>query len=88
MIIIKIFLSKTMFITIKRNFLKKNDMTSAKQFLFDFITNRGVKDILIIFIEIKNVNNCSICSFSYNFNKILFMSVILKRLKIRFMSSK
>ena len=54
-------------------------MTSAKQFLFDFVTNRGVKDILIMFIKIKNVNSCSIFSFSYNlneFNMISFMNII------------
>ena len=54
-------------------------MTSTEQFLFDFITNRDVKDVLIMFIKIKNVNNCSISSFSYNsneFNIISFMNVI------------
>ena len=44
-------------------------MTSTKQFLFDFIINRDVKDVLIMFIEIKNVNNYSIFSFSYNSNE-------------------
>ena len=88
MIIIKKLLSKTMFIIIKRNFLKKSDMTSTEQFLFDFITNRNVKDVLIMFIKIKNINNCSICSFSYNFDKILFMNMIFEMLKMRFMSLK
>ena len=78
MIIIEKFLSKTMFVIIERNFLKENGMASAKQFLLNFVTNRDVKNVLIMFIKIKNVNNCSICSFSYNFNKILFINVIFK----------
>ena len=54
-------------------------MTSAEQFLFDFITNRDVKDVLIMFIKIKNVNDCLIFSFSYNSNEsnmISFMNMI------------
>ena len=54
-------------------------MTSTKQFLFDFVTNRDVKGVLIIFIKIKNVNNCSIFLFSYNsneFDMIFFINVI------------
>ena len=69
-------------------------MTSAKQFLFDFVTNRDVKDVLIMFIEIKNINDCSIFLFSYNSNEsniISFMNVIFENvedeiceLKVRF----
>ena len=56
-------------------------MTSAKQFLFDFVTNRDMKDVLIMFSKIKNVNNCLKFSFSYNlneFNMIFFINVIVK----------
>ena len=56
-------------------------MTSAKQFLFDFVTNRNVKGVLIMFIKIKNINDCSISSFSYNSNEsdmIFFMNVIFE----------
>ena len=88
MIMIKKFSSKTMFVIIERNFLKENDITSAKQFLFDFITNRDVKGVLIMFIKIKNVNNCSIYSFSYNFNKKKFINVIFEMLKMKFINSK
>ena len=59
-------------------------MTSAKQFLFDFVTNRNVKNVLIMFIEIKNVNDCSIFSFSYNPNKsnmIFFINVIFENVE-------
>ena len=72
----------------ERNLLKKNDMASAKQFLFDFATNRDVKGVLIMFIKIKNVNDCSICSYSYNSDKIFFINVILEMLKMRFVNSK
>ena len=50
-----------------------------KQFLFDFVTNREMKNVLIMFIEVKNVNDCSIFSFSYNlneFNMIFFINMI------------
>ena len=56
-------------------------MTSAKQFLFDFVTNRDVKNVLIMFIKIKNVNDYSIFSFSYNSNEfdiIFFINVIFE----------
>ena len=59
-------------------------MTSAKQFLFDFITNRDVKNVLIMFIEAKNVNNYLIFSFSYNLNEsdmIFFINVIFVNVK-------
>ena len=54
-------------------------MTSTEQFLFDFITNRKMKNVLIMFIEIKNIHNCSIFLFSYNsneFDMIFFINVI------------
>ena len=54
-------------------------MTSAEQFLFDFVTNRDVKSVLIMFIEIKDINNYLIFSFSYNLYEsdiIFFMNVI------------
>ena len=59
-------------------------MTSAKQFLFDFVTNRDVKDVLIMFIKIKNINDCSIFSFSYNSNEsdmISLMNVIFENVE-------
>ena len=79
MIIIKKLFLKTMFVAIERNFLKKNDITSTDQFWFGFVTNRGVKNVLIMFIEVKNINGCSIFSFSYNSNEsdmISFINVI------------
>ena len=84
MIIIKKFSLKTMSVVIERNFLKKSRMTSTKQFLFDFATNRDVKNVLIMFIEIKNVNDCSIFSFSYNSNEsniIFFMNIIFENVE-------
>ena len=59
-------------------------MISAKQFLFDFITNREMKNVLIMFIKIKNINDCSISSFSYNsneFNMIFFINVIFSNVE-------
>ena len=59
-------------------------MTSAEQFLFDFITNREMKDILIMFIKIKNINDCSISSFSYDSNEsnmISFINVIFSNVE-------
>ena len=51
-------------------------MTSAKQFLFDFVTNRDVKDVLIMLFKIKNVNNYLISLFSYNSNEFNMISLI------------
>ena len=59
-------------------------MISTKQFLFDFVINRNVKDILIMFIKVKNVNDYSIFSFSYNsneFDMIFFINVIFENVK-------
>ena len=59
-------------------------MISAKQFLFDFVINRKMKDVLIMFIKIKNINNCLIFSFSYNlneFNIISFINVIFSNIE-------
>ena len=92
MIIIKKLLSKTISITTERDFLKKDDMISTKQCLFEFIIKepfvfREIKKInnrLITFIKIKNVNNCLICVLSFNlnkFNKIFFINVIFENVK-------
>ena len=89
--------SKTMFkliITAKRDFLKENDMVSAKQCLFEFVIKelfvfieiRNVDNRLIMFIVIKNGNDFLICVLSCNSNKfdmIFFINVIFENVKMR-----
>ena len=46
--------------------------------------NRKMKDVLIMFIKIKNINNCLIFSFSYDSNEfdiIFFINVIFSNVE-------
>ena len=81
-----------MFIAIKCDFLKKNNMILTKQCLFEliikkmfiFIKMKNVDDRLIMFFKIKNINDCLICVLSCDSNKfdmILFMNVIFENAK-------
>ena len=83
-----------MFITIKRDFLKENDIILMKQCLFELVTKKlfifikikNVNDRLIMFIKIKNVNNYLICVLSCDSNKfdiIFFINVIFENVKMR-----